>query len=717
MKLPLLILFFSSVVAFSQSWCWQNFAGSLTSDGDVDGTGTGAVFTQLYGIDINGAGDTLFVCDRGSGKIKKITVPGAEVTTLVSGLDLVQCVVNKVNGNVYFGNTGSTIHKLTPPGYTNVTTVATGISAYGLGIDSASDTLYVAGQSNQKIWYIPNAGAATPGPLTFLAGSGATGMSNATLTTSSFSSPMGMAVVVSDGNTNIYVSDRDNHAIRRIDVGADSVTTVAGGSQGCTDGFGQGAQFNQPHNVVLGPEGNLYVCDQDNYTVRMVTLPGGVVSTIGGRCRVAGAAAGCLSNAYNGNLGQITMDNAGNIYTADRGSINAADHARVSKGTPPAAGTQPYITSINLLNAVNAEYCWSEFTEQGGAYQGAYGAAVDTSTGMIYVSALLSGKLSSLTPSGTATVLGALVPSPVELSVSTTTHNLYVGSLSSGVIKVSPPYSKDHWIPIDGTYSCFATAVDSATETVYAANTGGHVIRIIRGAGPGAVLAGSGTAGFLDGVFVAARFNSPCGLAVKVSDSNTNIYVADRNNNRIRHINMAAGTVTTLAGGAMSCKDGTGTAAGFVAPTGCTLGPDGHLYIADQDALTIRKVTIPDGVVTTIGSDCSVGFGNYNLVNGCGSAARFSNIGQVGVASDLTLYVADRSNSNIRKGTPPSSTLVQIDFTGGVDDIADHFVLTSSGVLSGNYYDVGADITQLGSGSFRATISSSGSVQFYRIKR
>jgi len=151
MKHTLLVLFASAAAACGQGWCWVNFAGSLTADGDQDGTGSGALFNQLYGIDINGAGDTLFVCDRGAGKIKKISVPGGEVTTLVSGLDLVQCVVNKVNGNVYFGDTSGRVRKLAAPGYTAVTIVATNIIAFGLGIDSASDTLYVAGQSNQKI--------------------------------------------------------------------------------------------------------------------------------------------------------------------------------------------------------------------------------------------------------------------------------------------------------------------------------------------------------------------------------------------------------------------------------------------------------------------------------------------------------------------------------------------------------------------------------------
>jgi len=208
------------------------------------------------------------------------------------------------------------------------------------------------------------------------------------------------------------------------------------------------------------------------------------------------AADGCGSDSQNGNLGQITIDSAGNIYAADRAIINGFDHARVSKGTPPALPTQPNITSITILPAVNSTYCWSAFTPQGEHYSGAYGAAVDTSTGLIYVSALLSGRLSVLAPSGAATVLGALVPSPVELSVSTTTHIFIVGSLDVGPVKVVSPYGGSDWTAIDGNYSCFATAVDNASETVYAANTGANQVRIIPMAEQGPCLRAAGRLAF-----------------------------------------------------------------------------------------------------------------------------------------------------------------------------------------------------------------------------
>ena len=79
-------------------------------------------------------------------------------------------------------------------------------------------------------------------------------------------------------------------------------------------------------------------------------------------------------------------------------------------------------------------------------------------------------------------------------------------------------------------------------------------------------LAGSGTEGYHDATGTAAQFNSPIGVAV---DSSGNVYVADRDNNRIRKIT-STGVVTTLAGSTEGHHDATGTEAQFDVPFGVT---------------------------------------------------------------------------------------------------------------------------------------------------
>jgi sugar lactone lactonase YvrE len=187
-------------------------------------------------------------------------------------------------------------------------------------------------------------------------------------------------------------------------------------------------------------------------------------------------------------------------------------------------------------------------------------------------------------------------------------------------------------------------AIDSSGN-IFVADQTARTIRKVTSAGVVSTIAGSDLAvGSANGTGAAARFYNPTGIAV---DTAGNVFVADTVNHTIRKVT-SAGVVTTLAGtaGTSGTTDGIGSAARFDYPHGIAIDTAGNLFIADQSNSTIRKVTSAGVVTTLAGTGKSAG-----LTDGTGSAARFNY--PVGVAVDAAgnVFVADTSSHTIRKVT------------------------------------------------------------------
>lgn len=105
--------------------------------------------------------------------------------------------------------------------------------------------------------------------------------------------------------------------------------------------------------------------------------------------------------------------------------------------------------------------------------------------------------------------------------------------------------------------------------------------------------------------------------------------------------------VTTLAGSGVTTPvaDGIGTAATFAGLHGIACDLQGNLYIADYSNSLVRKITSDRNVTTFAGN--TAGF-----ADGAGTSARFCNL--VGITTDLqgNVYVGDVANNRIRKITP-----------------------------------------------------------------
>ena len=188
----------------------------------------------------------------------------------------------------------------------------------------------------------------------------------------------------------------------------------------------------------------------------------------------------------------------------------------------------------------------------------------------------------------------------------------------------------------------FPAGLATDGRAIYVANSRNNTIEAIDAASKSLrIVAGKlFQEGSNDGVGDSARFNSPDGMTIIGQD----LYLCDTNNSDIRQI-AVSGTVTTVAGTAniSGTEDGTGSAAHFNLPT--QIATDGtSLYVADSGNSAVRRITLADFKVKTIGGQA----GTSGKTEGGPNKSLFS--GPRGVAVDKkTIYVADTGNDIIRK--------------------------------------------------------------------
>ncbi|MGD0668821.1 MAG: hypothetical protein ABSB23_14775 [Bryobacteraceae bacterium] len=427
--------------------------------------------------------------------------------------------------------------------------------------------------------------------------------------------------VATDASGNVYFSS--GHAVFKISSGG-TLTLAAGNSRPGFSGDGgpaTAAQLNSPQGLAVDSQGNLYIADQVNNRVRMVT-PQGIISTFAGNGKTGSPrflGDGGPATAANLYLpGGVAVDHSGNVYIADTADSSIRE-----------VGTNGVINTI------------------AGTGFGGYGG----DTGLAAGSTLLQPQDVFVDGSGNVYIADTGNAAIREITASTGIINFIAGlcTPTGTTIACSIGYSGDGGLATNaGLIEPYAVAVDSSGNVYIAEPTDGRIreVSTIKSNIDINTIVGNGTLGFSgDGATAtAAELNRPTGVAV---DTAGHIYIADSLNNRIR-VAQSGGSISTFAGNggySYSGDGGPAASAQMNSPHGVAVDGAGNYYIADAGNNVVRKVSA-GGTITTLAGNGTAGFG------GDGGAATGAQLnGPQGVAVDGAgnVYIADTGNSRVRE--------------------------------------------------------------------
>ncbi len=490
----------------------------------------------------------LYVADTGAGTVYEVAAAGAKPITVASGFHDPTGLAFDSAGNLYVANNETGTVSEVPAGRGTFTTFATGLNG---PIDLAfgpDGNLYVANLVDGTVSKVSSSGGT---PSTFASG---------------FNNPIGLAF---DSVGNLYVADSENNTVDEV-TPTGVVSILASG-------------FDLPAELAL-VAGRMYVTDSGNNTMSQVSGLA-VRFALGGSAASGVAYSGVTASSLTFGIGQTTLDITGTLVS-DPGPSQTMTF---TLGTPTGGAVlgSPSIDTLTIDEPAKVQFGTGSETvnESAGTFSipvtlvsqsptvstfasgldEPIGVAVD-SAGNVYVTNILSGTVSKVTPAGHVSTFESGFDVPWGLAVDSA-GNLYVANISDGTVSELSRKGGKPSTYASGFDEPEGLAIDSAGN-LYVANVGdGTVSEVPAGGGKPFTFA--------------SGFNEPQGLAF---DSAGNLYVSNFGTGTVSRVRPGGGAATTFA-------------TGFHSPAGLAFDSAGNLYVADGENNTVDEVT-PKGVVS-----------------------------------------------------------------------------------------------------------------------
>ena len=209
-------------------------------------------------------------------------------------------------------------------GSNSLTALSADIFPQTVAVD-AHGNIFIAGMPMNQVFKVDAAG-----DFMVVAGAGAGGFTGdgGPATNATLENPSEVAV---DMQGNLFIADQGNLRIRRVDAVTGVITTVAGSGQPGFSGDGgpaTSANLNNPCCVALDGQGNLFISDSANFRVRRVDAATGNITTVAGNGQrgFSGNGGSALSASFYYPLG-VAVDAQGNLFIVDGNLVRRVDAA------------------------------------------------------------------------------------------------------------------------------------------------------------------------------------------------------------------------------------------------------------------------------------------------------------------------------------------------------------------------------------------------------
>lgn len=392
-----------------------------------------------------------------------------------------------------------------------------------------------------------------------------------------------------------------------------TIRTASGG--GPPDGIPGTQAGVSPNSIATDQSGNVYIPSiQQQAVFRLSTS--GILTTVAGTGAAGSAGESVPANSASLNLpNDVAVDAAGNIFISD--SYNYRVRKVSTTGAMTTVPGFPLLASNQVPLTPRA-------------------IAIDSS-GNLYVSTW--SQIFKVSAAGVRT--------------------LVAGSEETG-------YSGDGGPATAALLGGVNSMSFDPQGNLYIAEPFIHRIRKISVSGTITTVAGIGQEGFSGdgGMATGARLYHPHAIAV---DASGNIFITDTSNSRIRRVH-TDGIITTIAGNGFAAftGDGPATVASLYGPKGIAVDASGVVYIADTGNSRLRKLT-PDGMLATVAGNGTLGRSGDN---GAATLAQLSRPAGVAAGPSGSYYIADTSNSSVRR-VSASGSITTVAGTGFWGDSGD----------------------------------------------